>query len=769
MPYTRRPLLHALFVLILGLVLSCGLAAQQDPDTPADDAAPQVGYGALADILEDDAAREALIEDLRRRAAETEEATDAEAETEQPPESVARRIAAGTQGFAEGLVAEVGVSWGALEAAGRALRDADPTTFGLETLRLGSIILATVLLFLLLRRLIRPLFLRMGDWAVRSGGRSPLLRRAVAVLGAALTDLGIIAAAWLGGYLLALFAIAPAGSLDTHHSLFLNAFFAVEAAKAVIRLFFSSRYDALRLLPLTGEVAAYWNAWIARLSGFIGYGILFVVPIITQEVARAAGRLTAVLIMLMAFLYALTIILQNRAPVRRHLENRAAQAHFAFSRVLLGMAGRVWHLVAIAYIGALLLVTLIRPEDALPFMAMATVQTLIAIAGGVFAAIVISQIVGRSIRVPDETRQRYPMLEERLNAFIPTTLRIVRIVIGIVVVAVVLDAWQLFDIGSWLVSDAGIALLSAAVSVGLIVLVATALWIGLATWVESRLDPEARGGEPGAREKTLLTLFRNAAAIVIVVLAVMVALSELGVNIGPLIAGAGVVGLAVGFGAQKLVQDVITGVFIQLENAINVGDIVTAAGVTGTTERLTIRSLGLRDLSGTYHLIPFSSVDNVANYTREFAYHVGEYGIAYREDIDAAMRHLQAAFDELRQDPELGPRILDDLELSGVVALADSSVNIRVRIMTEGGHQWAVGRAYNRLVKRHFDAAGIEIPFPHRTLYFGEDKSGKTPPARIEVTDKGSDGEAGAASSGTGSESPGDAGQPSGDEDSAGR
>src|SRR5690606_41165211 len=139
----------------------------------------------------------------------------------------------------------------------------------------------------------------------------------------------------------------------------------------------------------------------------------------------------------------------------------------------------------------------------------------------------------------------------------------------------------------------------------------------------------------------------------------------------PLIAGAGVLGLGIGFGAQKLVQDVITGVFIQLEGAINVGDLVTAGGTTGTVEKLTIRSLGMRDLSGVYHLLPFSSVDTVSNFMRGFGYHVGEYRVAYREDTDVVIEHLKAAFEELRQDPEHSPNILGDLEVHGVTALAD--------------------------------------------------------------------------------------------------
>ena len=303
-----------------------------------------------------------------------------------------------------------------------------------------------------------------------------------------------------------------------------------------------------------------------------------------------------------------------------------------------------------------------------------------------------------------------------------------------VVAAVILDAWGIFSLTAWLASEAGIHTIGTLISVAAILVGAMAVWIVLASWIEHRLNPGDETHLPTARAKTLLTIFRNAAAIALIIMTVMIVLAEIGVNIGPLLAGAGVLGLAIGFGAQKLVQDIITGVFIQMENAINSGDIVTAGGITGTAEKLTIRSLGLRDLSGTYHLIPFSSVDTVSNFMREFAYHVGEYGVAYREDTDQVIVHLREAFAELMADEDQREKILvDELEVHGITALADSSVNIRVRIKTLPGTQWGVGRAYNRLVKQHLDAAGIEIPFPHMTIYFGQDKDGSAPPAPLKM------------------------------------
>ncbi|WP_421446694.1 mechanosensitive ion channel domain-containing protein, partial [Agrobacterium tumefaciens] len=183
----------------------------------------------------------------------------------------------------------------------------------------------------------------------------------------------------------------------------------------------------------------------------------------------------------------------------------------------------------------------------------------------------------------------------------------VRMLILIAVVLVVFDAWQAFNLAVWIASEGGRATVSTVIHVAFILLVAALAWTVIASIIEHRLSVSSGKGAPSAREKTLLSLFRNAALIVIVTMTILILLSQIGIDIAPLIAGAGVVGLAIGFGAQKLVQDIITGVFIQLENGMNQNDVVEAAGVFGTVEKLTIRSVGIRTLDGGYHLIPFSS------------------------------------------------------------------------------------------------------------------------------------------------------------------
>ncbi|QEW06944.1 mechanosensitive ion channel [Nitrincola iocasae] len=712
-----RPFL-AFFLLLIASFSSPSFAQEADKATDT-----QPSSALLADLLENPETRDQLISELRALA--DPEKTQA---AEEQQTSLVRQIADSTQAFAQQMTQQL---LEALEVTSE-LANSDWHLMVPYALNFLYVIIATLLSYLVLRKLAIPLFRYADNLVSTRPGAARLVTRLVIVLGALLVDLLAILLAWVTGYSIALFLIGELGEMSTVQSLFLNAFLVIEVFKSLVRMFFSARYNGLRLLPFCAETAAYWNAWIAKISSFIGYGMLLLVPVVNFYAAPALGHVVSLLVMLTAFVYALAIILQNKKRVAENISEQAENSDFAFTKIILNMLSRSWHLLAIAYFAGLLLVTAIRPEDALPVILQASMQTLLAIVVGLFISALLTQVISRQVQVPDDLKARFPALQARLNEFIPTSLKFVRLIIMLVVFAFVLDAWSLFDFSAWLSSDTGSRLLGTVLSVAIILLIAKLTWIAFASWVEHRLSPTGRS-IASARQQTLLKLLSNAVMIMLIVFTVMISLAELGLNIGPLIAGAGVVGLAIGFGAQTLVKDVITGIFIQLENAINTGDVVTADGITGTAENLTIRSLGLRDRFGTYHLIPFSSITTVSNYMRGYGYHVGDYGVAYREDTDDVTVHLRAAFDELMSDAEQSKDIMDELEVQGVSELADSAVNIRVRIKTLPGAQWSVGRAYNRLVKRHLDAASIEIPFPHFTLYFGQNKDGSAPPAPLNL------------------------------------
>ena len=231
---------------------------------------------------------------------------------------------------------------------------------------------------------------------------------------------------------------------------------------------------------------------------------------------------------------------------------------------------------------------------------------------------------------------------------------------------------------------------------------------------------ELAATEQQKRVETLIRLVRQAIIIVVWVVVGLVILRELGVDIAPILASAGIVGLAVGFGAQNLVRDVISGFFMILEDQIRVGDVAVVNGTGGLVEKVNFRTIVLRDLSGTVHVFPNGTVNTLANLTNEWSAYVFDIGVAYKEDVDQVMELMRQVGKEMQQDSTFGPLMVNDVEIFGVDNFADSAVTIKGRLKTKPIKQWDVGREYRRRLKYRFDAEGIEIPFPHRSIYFGE-------------------------------------------------
>jgi small conductance mechanosensitive channel len=235
------------------------------------------------------------------------------------------------------------------------------------------------------------------------------------------------------------------------------------------------------------------------------------------------------------------------------------------------------------------------------------------------------------------------------------------------------------------------------------------------------------------RTHTLASIIKYALIVLILIVATMIILKEIGVEIGPLLAAAGIVGLAVGFGAQSLVKDVISGFFILLEDQVRVGDVVQIAGKAGIVEKIHLKTTILRDLSGNVHFVPNGQIDSVTNMTKDYSRYVFDIGVAYREDVDEVINVIKEVDEELRKDPAFKDDILEPLEVLGLDQFADSAIIIKARTTTKPVKQWYVGREFNRRLKKKFDEKGIEIPFPHITLYMGQDKQGQSPPVHVSL------------------------------------
>jgi small-conductance mechanosensitive channel len=717
-------------VLLLLLLFFPAIAQAQAPGVTPEPAAEattssDASLDELIRIIENEQTRAALIERLKQADTEADVPADA------PPDlSIVRQLAEYTRAAAEGTSAtlrSLGQVFVDLQKGFSGTLDAD-----IEALRdvaIGVVLVAAGLFgsFLALRIVV---LWAQRIIANRVAGRG-WVSRILGMLAAALVDFSSVLLAWAIGYVVALALVGGAtGRMGINQSLLLNAFLLVELSKLGARAILSPRFEAMRLIPVGDGNAAYWYFWVGRIISLLGYTFLFVSPLLAANLSVGAAAAAQVLVMATAVTIGIIVVLQNKDDVRTWLGGIAERRGHDGTGQLLVVLGQYWHVVAIVYLITLLVVWFTNPEQALPFMLGATVQSIIAILVGIVIVGFISRFVSAGLRLPEDVKARLPLLEARLQAFVPTVMQVVRWVVIAGVLAAIAQAWALFDFVGWLGSSGGQQVAGSVISAALIILVCIVLHVVVASWVEYRLNTSI-GKTPTAREKTLLNLFKNAFTIALVVFGLMLALAQIGVNIAPLLAGAGVIGLAIGFGAQKLVQDIITGIFIQFENIMNEGDVVEAAGRSGVVEKLTIRSVTIRDMSGTVHLIPFSSVDQVSNMVRGFSFYVAEFEVARDSDIEEVKQTMRDAFAQVMDMSDHRDVILDDLDLQGLIAITPASMSLRARIKTLAGKQWGPGRLYSELVMRMFDERGIQTPTPRVSYVPG--KGGNLLPAAGEA------------------------------------
>ena len=746
-----RSSLFALISLILAILLQ-PVAAQEAPGTaPAEGEAAQAtqpadieqASQALIRVLNDPQSRAALIDLLNKTgdgvpAVPGDSSVPAAQDAAVPPAASAQPL------HQENLALRIGEYTRTLvDDTGFLLEQAMRSLNGLVLIGRGDIpvkwervkeisaqvvvvLIAAYAGFLLSQFVAKRLYPRMSVYARYGGG---LTRSFVLVL-TSLVDAVTVGIGWAVGNAAALTSYGGfVSGVTLPESLALNAFFIVGMANVALRFIFAPGRPELRLLPFTDLSSLYWYKRLRLFMYWIVYGVFLAVPVANIAVSFVLGNALRFLVVLLGMIYLLVLVHRNRQRVSKGANDYAQQLSSALGRRALSVAGRFWHLAAYGYVAAVFIIWVTRPFDATTIILRATGLSILTIMAGIVISLVMTRAIKGGIRLPEDLNRTLPALQHRLNAFVPRLLKTIRLAVFLLTVLLLLEIWGLLSVVEWFLSEAGVELMSSYGSAFLVVLIAFGVWLAVMSWVDLRLQTRS-GYIVTARERTLFQLFRNASTVVIIVMATLLALSEIGVDIGPLIAGAGVVGLAISFGAQTLVKDIITGAFIQIENAINEGDVVTVAGITGSVEGLTVRSVRMRDLDGTTHIIPFSSVDMVSNFMRGFSYHVALIGVAYDTDITYAKEAMLEAFRRLKET-EFGPKIIGDFEMHGVINFGASSIDIRGRIKTVPGEQWGVGRAYNEFVKQVFDERGIEIPFPQVTYhaatppFAGDDRNGK--------------------------------------------
>jgi small conductance mechanosensitive channel len=452
----------------------------------------------------------------------------------------------------------------------------------------------------------------------------------------------------------------------------------------------------------------------------------------------AVGALSG-LYRLILLLQALVLILQNREAVRAALsaeepENagKGVRAAIASWNIL---AAR-WHFIAVPYFFIFFFLWTSDSQAGLQFLLSSTALTIGIIAAAYILNRMLQAGTERFFAVGERLQRLVPGIEARANRYTPIIGRALGGVIWTVATVFALDAWGIPTL-EILFSDPGIIFISALVGVIFTATMATLVIEGVQAGAEyflsGRRDSQGEIIEPTPQQRTLLPLGYSVIKWITIGVAAMIILDNLGVNIAPVLAGAGILGLAIGFGAQSLVKDIITGVFMLIEDNIAVGDIVRVKDIGGMVEGFTLRSVRLRDYDGNVHVIPNSSIDVVTNFTKEYSRAVFDIGVAYRESVDEVIEIIREVGDEMQADPEWGDQILEPVEIAGLDRFDDSAVTIRGRFKTQPIKQWGVRREFYRRIKNTFDERGIEIPFPYRTITWAE---AKTPEGNRNISEE---------------------------------
>ncbi len=497
---------------------------------------------------------------------------------------------------------------------------------------------------------------------------------------------------------------------------------------AVARTLFSRANPPLRLLPGDDGAARSGERWVRLIAAIVLASYAFAESGLLLGMTPAAYATLLKLAGLAAAVCLLAVIFANRESVAAWIRPRPeARGVFAITR---RRVAAVWPVIASFYVLAMWAVWALDIPNGFTRLARLFFSTALIV-------IVVRLLLLAGLASVDNWMRSHidgavasPGLHRRLLRYHPMVRGLISGLAFVVTAIALTQAWGL-GILFWFTTDyVGGRLAGALVTVAVTFLVAVCVWEGTNAAIDAylaRLTREAQLAR-SARLRTLLPMLRTTLMILIIVIVILTMLSEIGVNIAPLLAGAGVIGLAIGFGSQKLVQDIITGLFLLLENAMQVGDWVELAGLAGTVENLSVRTIRLRAMDGSVHIIPFSAVTTVTNTTRDFGYFVVDVEVSEREDPDKIADILRDIAREMRAEPRWRSQMRDDLELMGVDRFVGQGWVYRARIRTTPNDRWSVGRELNRRIKYRFDALGISRPVSAYRLFGAAAAQALVPP-----------------------------------------
>ena len=496
-----------------------------------------------------------------------------------------------------------------------------------------------------------------------------------------------------------------------------NAYLVCRLAQEAVRLLIAPSASVLRLIamPSPRAQAIMRRVFLLLATGFVGYSLIAAAEILglPQGSGDVLGRLFA----LVLNLEVAVSIWQSRHVVGRWLAGPpGAEGVFAGLRQRLG---GIWHYLALFYVLALWVALAGGVQNAFIVLLRAVLVVVAALLLGRLAWLCSSLLLERVFPKPGTSHHvRHPLLAARVHAYNPLIRALIHCFIGVLALLFIFQGWGMNPFGYLLADPLSRNLLSALVSVIVTIAVALALWEAANILLHGHVERLLAQGRArhSARLRTLSPMLRATIGTVIFLTAFFICLTEIGVNATGLLAVSGVAGIAVGFGSQKLVQDVITGLFLLLEDAMQVGDSVSLGGMSGTVERLSVRTIRLRGSDGSVNIIPFSSVTTVTNMTRDFSYAQISVTVGYREDIERVFTVLRDISKDMRTDRKWSEMIRDDLQIFGLDEFGQLGLVVTGQIRTGPGQHWAVRREFYARVLNRFAEEGIEIPYNRQAL-----------------------------------------------------
>lgn len=479
--------------------------------------------------------------------------------------------------------------------------------------------------------------------------------------------------------------------------------------------------NALALYPLGEETRNYLYIWIRRFANFGFYG--FAIAGCSWWL-HAPGAIYAILlriVVLVLGILAVIFVLQNRTTVATWLRGSDESASGRGWRLLRQRLAAVWHILAIILVVGTFGVSVLHIEGGFVDLLRATVLSVVVVLAAALAAQFVSRASERGFAVKPELRARFPTLESRANRYIPILTTLASLAIYVVAVLALLQAWGI-DAFLWVQTAATSSAVDSLASIVVVIAAAVVAWEAFVLAIEHhmlRLEDDSRRR---ARAQTMVPFLRIVVVVIIGIIVIFTVLGAIGINVGALLAGAGVFGLIAGFGSQSIVKGLLTSIGVLIDDTFAVGDVVDlGGGNSGVVEVMSILTIKLRAFDGSLLTVPFSEVKVIQNLTKDYSYYVANVGVGYGEDTDRVVKVLAAIVEEMRKEKPFARWILEPLDVVGVDRFADSAVILLVRIKTQPIRQWVVGREFNRRMKLAFKREGIEMPFPTRTIYFGDE------------------------------------------------